>query len=211
MAEQRGKSVTMKLRLWLPICVASLWACVVVYPAAALSPHNDDCFDVTLEPTVRAPACLVAAENGDAVAQSVLGFMYANGQGVSQDSAQAVVWLRRAAEQGFAAAQINLGTMYTEGRGVPQDNAQALIWYRRAAEQGLAAAQHNLGVMHTKGQGMPQDYTLAHMWLNLAGAGGYEDAAKIRDTVAAQMTPAQIAEAQRLAREWTEAHRAGAE
>lgn len=49
---------------------------------------------------------------------------------------------------------------------------------------------------------MPQDYIQAHMWFNLAGAGGNATALRNRDLVAAKMTPAQIAEAQRLAREW---------
>ena len=49
------------------------------------------------------------------------------------------------------------------------------------------------------------------MWLNLAGAGGYPGAGEARDEIARDMTPAQIAEAQRMAREWMEAHGAGAE
>jgi len=49
---------------------------------------------------------------------------------------------------------------------------------------------------------VPQDYVQAHMWVNLAGAQGIEDARKARDILAGQMTPARIAEAQRLAREW---------
>jgi hypothetical protein len=39
-------------------------------------------------------------------------------------------------------------------------------------------------------------------WFNLAAASGNEDAAKARDQLATMMTPAQIAEAQQLAREW---------
>jgi hypothetical protein len=46
------------------------------------------------------------------------------------------------------------------------------------------------------------DYALAHMWFNLAAAQGLEPAAKARDDVAKLMTPAQLAEAQKLAREW---------
>ena len=99
--------------------------------------------------------------------------------------------------------------MYDNGYGVPQDYAEAVKWYRRAAEQGDADAQHNLGVIYANGQGILQDYTLAHMWFNLAGAGGNKKASENRDLVATQMTPAQIAEAQRLAREWTAAHRVG--
>ncbi len=61
--------------------------------------------------------------------------------------------------------------------------------------------------MYEKGQGVPQDYVQAHMWYNLAAShfapGSDRDrAVKNRDILAAKMTPAQIAEAQRLARKW---------
>jgi len=56
--------------------------------------------------------------------------------------------------------------------------------------------------MYYKGEGVPQDYVKAHMWVNLAGAKGDEEAIKARDSIAERMTPAQIAEAQKLAREW---------
>ena len=77
-----------------------------------------------------------------------------------------------------------------------------LSWYRKAAEQGHAKAQLNLGIMYFTGRGVPQDYVQAHMWFNLSAAQGDADATKNRDIVAAKMTPAQIAEAQKLAREW---------
>lgn len=57
----------------------------------------------------------------------------------------------------------------------------------------------------TPTNGVPQDKAQAHVWLNLAAAQGHELAAEIRETVAGIMTPADIAEAQRLAREWLEA------
>jgi TPR repeat protein len=113
----------------------------------------------------------------------------------------AVSWYRKAAEQGIADAQVNLGNMYASGQGVPQDYAAAVSWYRKAAEQGYAGAQYNLGQMYRKGQGVPQDYVTAHMWFNLAAAAGDDRAAEVRDVIAKQMTPAQIAEAQKLARE----------
>ena len=111
-------------------------------------------------------------------------------------------WYRLAADQGNASAQFNLGVMYAKGEGVPQDYAEAVKWFRLAADQGDAMAQFNLGVMYAKGQGVPQDYVLAHMWFNLSAAQGDEDAVKNRDIAAGQMTPDQLAEAQRLAREW---------
>ena len=151
-----------------------------------------------------------AAEQGHAKAQIQIGFMYERGNGVPKNETEAVAWFRRAAEQGDAEGQFKLGLKYYWGEGVLQDYAQAVAWYRRAAEQGDAIAQYNLGVVYSNGEGVPQDYTLAHMWFNLAGT-DFEHAREWRDTVAKQMTPAQIAEAQRLAREWTAAHRAGTE
>lgn len=82
------------------------------------------------------------------------------------------------------------------------DYAPAMQLYRPLAERGNADAQNNLGFMYDTGQGVPQDNVLAHMWFNLAAANGNANAAKNRDIVAAKMTPAQIAEAQKLAREW---------
>ncbi len=61
--------------------------------------------------------------------------------------------------------------------------------------------------MYATGDGVPQDYVQAHMWYNLAASryppGSDRDkVVRNRDTVAEKMTPEQIAEAQRLAREW---------
>jgi TPR repeat protein len=59
---------------------------------------------------------------------------------------------------------------------------------------------------YLNGWGVPKDYVLAYMWWNLAAAQGHENAVKVRDLVAGVMTPADISEAQRLAREWLEEH-----
>ena len=67
------------------------------------------------------------AEQGDAQAQTNLGWMYERGHGVPQDEKTAVTWYRRAAEQGFARAQYNLGVMYDERRGVPQNEEIAVM------------------------------------------------------------------------------------
>jgi len=148
----------------------------------------------------------LAAGQGNSAAQFNLGVMYANGQGVPQDDGEALRWYRLAAEQGKASAQNNLGVMYNFGQGVPQDDGEALRWYRLAAEQGKASAQNNLGVSYAKGQGVLQDYVQAHMWYNLAAAQNQESDATLRDGLADDMTPEQIAEAQRLAREWMAQH-----
>jgi TPR repeat protein len=59
-----------------------------------------------------------------------------------------------------------------------------------------------LGIMYEDGEGVPQDRVQAHMWFSLAAAQGSELAGAFRNEVTKQMTPAQIAEAQRLLREW---------
>ena len=71
-----------------------------------------------------------------AAAQNNLGFMYANGQGVTLDYAQALKWYRLAAAQAYAPAQYNLGFMYANGQGVTQDNVYAHMWYNIAATSG---------------------------------------------------------------------------
>ena len=123
-------------------------------------------------------------------------------EGLPKDMRKSAKWYRKAAEQGHANAQVNLALMYDEGEGVTQDYKEAIKWYGKAAEQGDAIAQNNLAIKYAQGLGVPQDYVLAHKWFNLAAAGGDEDAQNNRDIVANKMTPTQLAEAQKLAREW---------
>ena len=78
-----------------------------------------------------------AAEQGDVDAQFDLGYMYANGEGVSENGTEAVRWYRMAAEQGDAAAQHNLGLMYDTGEGIPKNPAEAVRLYRMAAEREM--------------------------------------------------------------------------
>jgi len=111
---------------------------------------------------------------------------------------------RPLAEQGDMKSQWSMGVLYDNGDGVPQDYGEAVRWYRLAAEQGDAYAQFNLGDMYRLG--VLQDYVQAHMWYNLAVAQGHVDAAKARDAIAKKMTSEQLAEAQRLAREWLAEH-----
>jgi TPR repeat protein len=147
------------------------------------------------------------AEQGDPKAQGLLGDMYWTGGGVPQDYAEAVAWFRKAAQQGDDSAQFALGNIYEHKPGdqhgrPPQDYAEAAKWYGKAAQQGNVFGQLSLASMYEEGRGVPQDYVLAHMWWNLATAHGATDAAKFRDELAAKMTPEQVADAQRLAREW---------
>jgi uncharacterized protein len=108
-------------------------------------------------------------------------------------------WYRLAADQGNARAQSNLGIMYENGQGVPINEVEAMRWYRRAADQGFAPAQSGLAAMYADSQ---RDYVSAYKWTSLSAAQGYANAIQNLDMLARLMTSAQIAEAQKLAREW---------
>ena len=140
-----------------------------------------------------------AAEQGDAVAQNNLAVMYALGDGVPENDAEAVKWYRKAADQGHAIAQSNLGAMYEKGNGVPENDAEAVRWYRKAADQGYAGAQHNLGGMYYAGEGVPENSIRAYVWWSMAKTQGNAGAAGNIDILKPEMTKQQIAEAQTLA------------
>jgi uncharacterized protein len=77
-----------------------------------------------------------------------------------------------------------------------------MIWFQRAAEQGHPVAKLYLGVMYAEGRGVPQDYVRAHMWFSLSAAQGEQRAVKTLEMAERRMTPAQIDEARKLARDW---------
>ena len=143
-----------------------------------------------------------AVDQGLADAQFSLGYMYHNGQGVAKDEVEAGKWYRKAADQGYANAQFGLGNMYANGEGVAKDEVEAVKWYRKAAHQGDAQAKYNLGWMYEYGRGVAKDEVEAYKWYLLAGAQGNEFAKKGIPLVERDLTTAQRAEGQRLAREW---------
>jgi len=141
------------------------------------------------------------AEQGMGRAQIKLGMMYDQGLGVAKDYEEAVKWFRMGAAQGNVWAQITLGDMYSQGKDIARDYAEAVKWYRLAAVQGHALGQVKLGLMYRRGFGVVQDYVLAQMWFNLGAVSGDADAVQNRDIITKEMTPQQIGEAQKMARE----------
>ena len=110
--------------------------------------------------------------------------------------------LKSLAERGNVDAQFELGFMYGTGFCGPQDYAKAVYWYSQAAEKMHVVSQSILGWMYEEGHGVAQDYVQAHMWYNIASAQGHEPASKYRDRLSKKMPASQIAEAQKMAREW---------
>jgi TPR repeat protein len=139
-----------------------------------------------------------AAEQGYALAQSNLGPLYRDDRGVAQDDTEAVTWFRKAADQGDSPTpSFYSGTNTQTAKVVPQNFGEAAIWFGRAAAQAHSVAMLPLGAMYAEGRGLPQDYVRAHMWFSLAAA-----PVRTIEMVEQRMIPAQIAEAQKLARAW---------
>jgi TPR repeat protein len=85
--------------------------------------------------------CQAEAEKGNAIAQFILGFMYENGEGVSQDYKKAEKWYHKAAEQGDTDAQYNLGKLYDNGNlGVAHDYVMSHMWFTIAGDKGYQDA-----------------------------------------------------------------------
>lgn len=118
-----------------------------------------------------------------------------------KDYSTALRIFRSTAAQGNAFAQHNLGVMYGNGQGTAQDYVEAMKWYRLAAAQGSAAAQFNIAVMYGNGQGVAKDLVHAHAWFKLSAESGDPESVRNRDLTKMRMTPQQIAQAEKLARD----------
>ena len=136
--------------------------------------------------------------------------MYLLGEVVPWDRAAAVNWLGRVAARREANAHFEIGVMYYNGDGLPQGCVLAARWVGLSASLGQAQAQTLLGHMLEHGEGVAQDFVKAHKWYNLAASRLSPSESEIlditligRDRVARRLAQAQLAEAQRLAREWS--------
>ena len=73
--------------------------------------------------------------------------MYETGEGVTENSFEAIRWYVEAAESGLLFAQAALGSIYADGVGVPKDNTLAYLWWSLAAAQDHKIAAKNLGIL----------------------------------------------------------------
>lgn len=175
----------------------------------------------------------LAAEQGYAPSQTEIGKRYLGGNGTERDREQAKLWLAKAAEsgdeaaikslekialnenwvrkqrvtaqQGDAYSQRHLGQAYHFGEGVEYDIKKAVRWYERAAVGGDGDAQYMLGSLYQFGHEIETDLVEAFKWYTIAESN--LTTAKFRKLqLSEKLTLDQIAEAERKAREWLEAH-----
>lgn len=79
------------------------------------------------------------ADQGSAIAETMLGTMYADGRGTKADPATAVAYFYRAAHRGYAPAQLALSNAFAKGLGTPRDRVSAYKWARLAHVRGYGA------------------------------------------------------------------------
>jgi TPR repeat protein len=108
----------------------------------------------------------LAADQGQAFAQTRLGVLYEYGHGVRQNYAEALTWYRLAADQGRAEAQFFLGNMYVKGQGVPEDYVLAHMWFTLAAAKGDEGAKEgrNMLAEHMTAAQIAEAQRLASEW-----------------------------------------------
>jgi TonB family protein len=125
----------------------------------------------------------------------------------NRDQSEIIEIMLKTAEQGDTYAQNWLGLAYIRGAMGRPDYAEAAKWFLRAAEQGSIDSQYRVGQMYIDGKGVRRDYIQACKWLILsASANGQspisQKAKDLMDSITGEMSPVQMAEAQRLARNW---------
>jgi hypothetical protein len=139
----------------------------------------------------------LAADNGNAEAQHIMGLIHDDGALVSKDHSEALRWYRLAAQKGFANAQINVGHCFHEGLGVERDESLAAWWVAQAAEQGDTEAQFHLGSRYIHGIGVEKIDFDAFFWLDLVAKGGNADAIAARKGIDQRVEPDALGQLER--------------
>lgn len=144
-----------------------------------------------------------AAEQGKSTVDSEMAIAqaYLLGAGVPRDIDMAIDWYSRAAEHGSSEAQNELGYIYSSGKYIKEDLKKAVYYFRQAAFNGHPVAQYNLGVTYYTGMGQDFDLKQAYAWFELARANGHKNAEKSIEDLGLELTPAEIEEAHRIARQ----------
>jgi TPR repeat protein len=122
--------------------------------------------------------------------------------------------LLQAAEAGDTRAQCNLSILYDNGLDdngyvVEANRPRAVRWLLASAEQGLPRAQVKLAEVYADGPDISGSHATACGWFLLAAMGlrgiHLRNAQSGYERIASHLTPAQIAQARRFARDWSPA------
>ncbi|MBM3569710.1 MAG: sel1 repeat family protein [Alphaproteobacteria bacterium] len=125
------------------------------------------------------------------------GEAYLKGAEVERDNRAAAEWFERAAAQDHPGALYQLGLMARRGQLGKPDVKRSVEYLKRAVQAGHGLAMARLGIDYLEGSGVEKDPILAYALLKMAAARGVQAAATQQKRVAADLTPAQLAEAER--------------
>lgn len=109
---------------------------------------------------------------------------------------------QKQAEAGNPRAQFYIGVAYTSGMGVPKDKVKGRDWMLKAADLGVNSAQGNVGIMYMLGDGIPADPVEAQKWFKIAASRGSDVGKYLSARHGADLTAAQMAEANAKAEAW---------
>jgi localization factor PodJL len=157
---------------------------------------------MTRNPQLAAQLFEAQANAGFVPAEYRIANHYEKGFGVDRDLAKAQSWYLKAAEKGNAKAMHNLAVLYAEGVNGKPDYATAAQWFRQAAEYGVHDSQFNLAILAARGLGMQTDLVEAYTWFSILANSGDQDAVAKRDTLAARLSPTDLATARAAAEQW---------
>ena len=93
-----------------------------------------------------------------------------------------------------------------QGEGGAPNHTEAAKWFTQAAEQGDAEGQVALGMLYALGRGVESDLVQANKWITLDAEQGNDEAKAELAQLATKLSPSQLAESQKLAREWQAKH-----
>jgi len=155
------------------LCVFSLLLVISGCAGALISLERADRMYDTGDYTGASNQYRNAALAGSPYGQYMLGRMYAQGQGVAENQAEAVRWTRMAAQNGYPAADYEMGIRYLAGDGVAINPEQAVFHFRRAADKEHALSMYHLGFAHAVGTGVDPSVSEALRWFRLADSYGF--------------------------------------
>jgi TPR repeat protein/WD40 repeat protein len=115
----------------------------------------------------------MAAEQGQMVAMSNMGWYQRIGKGAPKDLTESLRWYRQSAEAGFVKANYEMGRIYKYAYGVQRDDRQAFDWFMKAADKGYAKAQFEVGYAYANARGVELDYQAAMRWYRKAADQGH--------------------------------------
>lgn len=149
------------------ICV--LFCTTLLFAQNSDTERGQSCYDA--KNYTEALSCFQrAAKTGDALAQTYLGIMYMQGEGVQKNSQISLNMFNKAIAQNYPFAMTQLGHIYRRGNGVAADLSKAFSLYKKAAELDDSQGQYFTAYCYNEGKGVVKDSVQAFKYYVLSSS-----------------------------------------